>query len=366
MEKKIIVPTIVAVATLILLVFGATYAYFTVTSTNSFGTKELNATVEDMADAVVLKQIEEELSLNVTRVQMSEENQYTTYSTSGNWYPANIAELSVSGEGIYKCDYKVTVTKSSSSTENDLYKAVQDSGRCFDVLLNINSYRHPADDYLPGNYDFCKSNLFPVTYSDTIYNISKDNPKYIASNIQIWNNDKNQNYLKGKDITLTYSISDFECELSEPTGEYTDLTFYGGIEGHFNDLGYYIAEDESYLTSSSNTVKIPETFQGKDGVWYRVTSLGWLLAYDVQNVYLPKSLENVEAGAFSSSFELENVYFEGSETEWNALFTEYVGTGKDYESIFGYLYDCSTDSELNYLLNDFDVTLPTMHYNVIY
>jgi len=127
-NKKILVPTIVAVATLVLLVFGATYAYFTIGSTNNFGTKELNATVEDVADAVVLEQVENELSLSITRTMMDGFNVGTYYYASGSDTPANIAKMSVAGDGIYKCNYKLTITKSASSTANDLYKAIVENG----------------------------------------------------------------------------------------------------------------------------------------------------------------------------------------------------------------------------------------------
>ena len=83
-NKKILIPTIIAVVTLILLVFGATYAYFTVGSTNNFGTKNLSATIEGMAEDIILQQVENELSLDVTRVQMSEDNAGTTYYASGS------------------------------------------------------------------------------------------------------------------------------------------------------------------------------------------------------------------------------------------------------------------------------------------
>jgi len=53
---------------------------------------------------------------------------------------------------------------------------------------------------------------------------------------------------------------------------------------------------------------------------------------------------------------LENTYFEGSESEWNALFTDYVGEGKAYSSIIEYLTNLSEE----------DGALPTMHYNVNY
>jgi len=395
-NKKILVPTIVAVVTLVLLVFGATYAYFTIGSTNNFGTKDLSATVEDMAGAVVLSQETDTLSLNVTRTMMSKDNKWTAYYASGSYIPASIAKISVAGDGTYKCDYKVTVTKSSSSPENDLYKSFLENtlGEDREIVFWINGH----------DYHFVEEDLFPITHTDTIYNINKDNPKYIASNLKITNQYFDQNYLKGKDITLTYNISDFECELSEPNGEYKEIAF---TAENMNDIGYWeIWGSEGYYFSSKNVV-IPETFQGKDGEWYRVTSIEGISfeAYDgvetlelpdsvlsigeygffqlmslknvklpkqlksigeyafydsgLENIYLPKSLENVDYLAFGWS-PLENIYYEGTEEEWNELFPE---DKREYGD--GYIM-----SVHEYLLGvdyvEEGYTLPTIHFNVNY
>ena len=398
MEKKILLPTIVAVATLILLVFGATYAYFTMNSTNEFGTKELQATVEDMAGSVVLEQVESTLSLNVTREMMSEDNTRTAYYASGSVTPANIAKISVAGEGIYKCDYKITVTKTATSAANDLIETIKNEGND-DMQLLINNRTYFSDT------------SFPITITDTIYNITETNSKYITSNFEIWNIDYEQNYLKGKDVTLTYSISDFECELSESTGGYTDLAF---TYEYMDDLGYYEVydyRDDLFLATSKNVV-IPEIFQGKDGVWYRVTSFESYYESDargietfelpdsvisigeyaldrldvvtiklprnlvsvgttvfgengnLENIYIPKSLQNIEVGFFNGLLEnlgSLNIYYEGTEAEWNAMFAKYVGDGKEYESIISFLFDIPQEA-----IDGEGFELPPINYNVNY
>ena len=388
MNKKTAVSTLIAVATLTFLVIGATYAYFTMGPSNSFGTKELNATIDGMGGSVVLSQENDLLSLNITGSQMSEENVWNGYYASGSYIPANIAKVSVAGDGIFKCDYTITVTKSSTSPENDIYNAyfnnsAREEG---EIVFNLNY----------NEYDFFDADIFPLTYSDTMYNISKDTPRYITSNLIIINQEFEQNYLKGKDMTLTYSINDFECELSEPSQQYTDLTF---TYEYLNDIGYaeIFADSEFYVSSES--VVIPETFQGKDGVWYRVTGLESIVEttlWNVESLELPNSLKSISSGALANNLgvetlklpkqlvsigtealgwsehlrnlyipksvqeigieivletPLENIYFEGSEAEWNALFADYVGSGKEYSTIFECLGVTSN---------------PTIHYNVKY
>jgi len=375
-NKKILIPTIVAVATLILLVFGATYAYFTIESTNNFGTKELNATVEDMADAVVLEQVESTLSLDVTRAMMSEDNVGTTYYASGSSTPASIAKISVAGEGKYACNYTMTITKSSSSLENDLYTASYG-----DVRLTINNQI----------FDFDSSTIsFPKTYKGKINDLTKESPQYITTNLSIVNQEWEQNDLKGKDVTLTYSISDFDCESAEQS-EYTDLAF---TYEYMDDIGY--EEDSVSSDYYGTTLVIPEVFRGDDGVWYRVTSIGNLhgiyfegielpdsitslsgltlndfsiiklpkklvsisekdMFGSCKDLYIPKSLKNVEPDILKSALDLENIYYEGTEEEWYHLFASIEND--DYGVI----------EDMNMIISYLGVSkVPTMHYNVEY
>ena len=107
MDKKTLTSTIVAVTTLVLLVFGATYAYFTVSSDNRFGTKNITAEIEDMANNVILTQETGSLSLDLSRMQMSEANKGTYYYATGSSTPANIGKIAVDGEGSFTCSYTI-------------------------------------------------------------------------------------------------------------------------------------------------------------------------------------------------------------------------------------------------------------------
>ena len=354
MEKKILVPTIIGIVTLTILIFGATYAYFTMNSTNNFGTKELNAKIDSMTGSVMLSQETSSLSLEVTREQMQEENMYETYYASGGEEQSAVAKMSVSGAGTFKCDYTLTVTKSASSPENDLFIAYQQNSLMTDkeISLYLNS----------DEYDFVNADTFPITYTDTMYNITEQTPKYITSNLMIYNTSWDQNYLKGKDITLTYDISGFNCELSEPTGEYINLAF---THEYMDDIGNgWIIYVDGFAPISKDLI-IPETFQGKDGKWYKVTSIEnvsadvavgfetmelpnslesidhWAFhglsldvvklpkqlksvgdyvfaASDVTTIYMPKSLTTITNDFFRDS-DIENIYYEGTEAEWNKL-----------------------------------------------
>jgi len=328
-NKKILVPTIIAVVTLVLLVFGATYAYFTVGSTNNFGTKDLNANIQDMADAVVLEQIENELSLNVTRAMMSEDNAGTTYYASGSSTPANIAKISVAGEGKYACDYTISVTKSASSPENDLHTALRNAGNSNlgVAYLNINSTQ---DDL----WWFSSSSK---TYSGTISRITKDTPQYITANLALLNKNVNQNDLKGKDITLTFEVTKFDCYLHEadesaPIYAITSKCIEEEVGvGTFESVCY---EDERVIAFYQNRdeVNIGDTYDG----------------YIVANVY--KDLNNTNYTSSEdvpwSSSSFTSVYFEDIISPKN---TSYWFSGINIDNIDFSNFDTSNVTDMSYM-----------------
>jgi len=289
-NKKILIPTIVAVATLVLLVFGATYAYFTIESTNNFGTKELNATLEDMADAVVLEQLENTLSLDVTRAMMSEDNAGTTYYASGSSTPANIAKMSVAGEGRYACDYTISVTKSASSEENDLYTAFQGMSTKSTGQINFN-----VDER---RYDFYSSYLFPITYSRRIYGITKNTPQYITANLSLLNKNVNQNVLKGKDITLTFEVTNFDCYLTEADESAPIYAIYGMDDySYMMTLAFYQNHDEVNVGDTYNGLTVTEVYKNLNNTNYTsVEDVPWKDALDayasveIRDVIAPKDI----------------------------------------------------------------------------
>ena len=81
-NKKLTGSVLVAVITLVTLVIGATYAYFTVATTNSFGTRTATATAESVGTVAITAG--SDLSLTVTRAQMSNSNVGNIYYATGD------------------------------------------------------------------------------------------------------------------------------------------------------------------------------------------------------------------------------------------------------------------------------------------
>jgi len=309
-NKKILIPTIVAVATLVLLVFGATYAYFTVGSTNNFGTKELNATLEDMADAVVLEQVESTLSLNVTRAMMSEDNSGTTYYASGSSTPANIAKISTSGEGMYACTYTIKVTKSASSAENDLYTAIQGMSQMYGNASLILNGKH---------YDFLSTNLFPITHIGTIHGITEDTPQYITANMLIKNSIANQNELKGKDITLTFEVTEFNCYLDEYSVPIYAIyeEAYPGDDHREGTLAFYQNNDEVNVGDTYDGYTVTEVYKNLNNTNYKnasevpwnslISSESNLIALTFEDVISPESTAYWFANSMLCDYDFGNL-----------------------------------------------------------
>ena len=133
--KKIIAPTLVAIITLVMLTVGATYAYFTVSATNNFGTKTITATTPTLGSVALSSG--SNLYLNLSRVNMMTANQGTYYAVTNSAGTAtttatttNIATATVTGAGTFSCDYTINVAYSGTMKE-----ALTAAGT---AILNVN------------------------------------------------------------------------------------------------------------------------------------------------------------------------------------------------------------------------------------
>ncbi len=144
MEKKnTMLLTVIAVATLLVAVVGATFAYFSLTVDNQSTATEATVKIASAATATLSGE-NQKLHLAVSAVDMSADKQDTTYyaiaesddaygtmketssiySTSEKKYEVSRINLQNAAEGTkYTCGYKITVTANkdlSSLTEGDV------------------------------------------------------------------------------------------------------------------------------------------------------------------------------------------------------------------------------------------------------
>jgi len=198
MEKnKILIPTIFAVITLVVVTFGATYAYFTVTAKNDFGTKTIEAKTPDVGSVAL--STGSNLYLNLSRSNMTQANVGTYYAVSDSAGIAtttettvNIGTATVSGEGTFTCTYKLSIVQ-----EGTLKEALTIANT---AILNVNGI----------NYDVY-STSFPLTIDGTMTGLLDGSPQNITAQFKFVNTNTSQNELKNKNITIKFSVSDFDC-----------------------------------------------------------------------------------------------------------------------------------------------------------
>jgi len=206
-NKKIVVPTIVAVLTLVILTVGAAYAYFTVSTTNSFGTKTITATTPSVGSVALTSGTN--LTMNVTASQMMAGNSDIIYYASENGTTTTettetIGTATVTGEGTFSCDYTLTIDDNS----NSLYDAFQSMSTksAGQIVLSVNEVE----------YDFNTTNLFPKTISGTMNGLTSSNPKNITAQLKLVNKiNVDQSALAGKTLTLSFNVSNFKCNATE-------------------------------------------------------------------------------------------------------------------------------------------------------
>ena len=202
-KKKILLPTVIAVVTLIALVVGATYAYFSVATTNNFGTRTVTASAADVGSVALVAG--SNLSMSLTAADMMNKGSDTIYyaSASGKTTTlttANIATASVTGAGTFTCNYTLTVDDNTSS----MYDAFQNMSTksAGQIVLSVNGTA----------YDFNTSSLFPKTISGTMAGLTASVSKNITAQLKVVNKTSiDQSDLAGTSITLTFKVTAFSC-----------------------------------------------------------------------------------------------------------------------------------------------------------
>ena len=198
MEKnKILIPTIIAVITLILITFGATYAYFTVTANNEFGSKTIEATISDVGSVAL--STGSNLYLNLSRIDMIPANVGTYYAVSDSEGIAttepttiNIGTATVTGEGTFSCSYKLLI-----NYEGNLKEALENENV---AVLTVNETTYDVFD-----------TEFPLTMNESITNLVDGFPQNITAQFKFVNTNSIQNELKNKHLKITFTVLDFNC-----------------------------------------------------------------------------------------------------------------------------------------------------------
>ncbi len=204
-NKKIIVPTLVAIATMLLLVVGATYAYILVQSNDNFDNLLVTSKIDEVGTVTINKTAE--LNLNLVYAQVSKPDQDTIYyaTTSGPTTEEQspiIATATVTGPGVYNCSYNLFVT-----AQGDIFNNSVNKGTGF-LQLTVNG---GINGNTPDVHDF-NTSWSDKNVTGTLTDISANSPKNITAQLFFKNSSTVDQYaLSGTNGTVTFSITSFEC-----------------------------------------------------------------------------------------------------------------------------------------------------------
>ncbi len=208
-NKNTILLTVIAVATLLVAVVGATFAYFTVSQASGTANTTVTAKAEAVG-SVVLDNADNNLVLEVTAQEMAQGNEKKYYavksgtaaknSTDGT--PISIAKATISnpGESTYTCTATFTVAASGNMAE------ALEEGDAKVVLSGA------AND----EFDLSADKLGEKSTTVATFELSAGNEtKDVKALVSLENRNAEQNELAGKQLDVTISADSITCSINE-------------------------------------------------------------------------------------------------------------------------------------------------------
>lgn len=218
-RKNTMLLTIIAVATLLVAVVGATFAYFTATAEIS---GETGATVTGSATfdgAVVVTNKGATMHINLGSTQMANYNElkpyYATAGTSDyvtTEETATFATMANSGTDPMDCTFGLTITDTAETNSMITADATTPTGEtAHDLVITlagtgITDTEIKSTDFTSGTYTASGLTVSRITSAqDLDYTVSAYLPNTTAT----------QNKLKNTNLSFTVSITDVECTVSQ-------------------------------------------------------------------------------------------------------------------------------------------------------
>ena len=212
-KKKTMILTIVAVSCLLIVVFGATYAYFQVLATNNVTGTNTQGSADTMPKGTLVTNITA-LKINLDADLMSEENAGTTYYATESGVPVTsategsgkyvLATASLNKEGLtYDCGYSYIVTATSKKDITD--------GSDADVKIRITGSDGYSETYTLQEI----LDKGSKTYNGKIKGLTYGENQKIYVEAYVENANKAQDDLAGNEFTFTLSLveNSFKCDL---------------------------------------------------------------------------------------------------------------------------------------------------------
>ncbi len=205
-NKNTMLLTVIAVATLLVAVVGATFAYFTVNNASGTAKTTVTATAEKVG--TVTLDGTKTLKLNVTAQEMAEANKKTYYAVestdpkgnSTDATPIVIATASIDepGESSYTCTATFTVAASGGMA------SVLAEG---DAKVKLSG---AATD----EFDLSESQLESKSTAVATFHLSKgQTSETLSALVSLTNTDQIQNSLAGQELNINISAETITCTI---------------------------------------------------------------------------------------------------------------------------------------------------------
>ena len=279
-KKKALVPIVVGVATLLVLVIGATYAYFAVGTSNNFGTTTISASADDVG-TVTLTNINSTLSMSLTAADMMRqeaeeckagqscyESLFYFASPSGKTTDENMAweigRATVTPNtdtNYYSCDYTLSVSNTGTTNMYTAFGNMTNKS-AGQIVFQINDT----------TYDWY-TNGMPNSYTGNMI-VSVDNPGHITAGLKLVNDGRiDQTALAGTDIAITIQATNFSCTAIPVTRSYYNASNSSNPVSTPGSMDYYI---KTTTVNSTTTTEVCGVFNSeaclKNNDWANVAS----------------------------------------------------------------------------------------------
>ena len=222
-NKKLLVSTILSAVAFLVLIIGATYAYFGVDQINDTSASTITASTKGVGNVSLVDG--NNLRLDITADDMAIPQDNITFWATTDGTPSLtenevvIASANVIGTGTMYCDYTMNITKTSTTPEKDLFTAFSgwtDPGKDSDqIVLKVDNGESIQI------YDFNDSELsFPVSYTGRLTNLTEEAVRNLKASFKIVNlKDVDQTVISGKNVQFAFTFTDFQCELQGDSAE---------------------------------------------------------------------------------------------------------------------------------------------------
>lgn len=205
-NKKIAIPLIIIIITLVVLVMGATYAYFSNGTLLDGNAIKVDTTAESVGVATLSSG--KNLILELRPKDMMQSSETINYYATLDGIPSTeenseiIATASVKGNGVMNCQYKLYASITANNNMYTAFKNMNSKSRD-QLVLTVDGIQ----------YDFYDV-TFPMTISGTIEGIKEGTSKDIYASFMLANrSDIDQEDLKATDLKITFSVNQFKCNI---------------------------------------------------------------------------------------------------------------------------------------------------------